>query len=40
MPANTGAGNERVLILVNLEAAYATMIKKAVELEPTNADVK
>ena len=38
MPANTGAGNERVLILVNLEAAYATMIKKAVELKSVVGD--
>lgn len=38
MPSNTGVGNERVLILANLEAAYATMIKKAVELKSVVGD--
>lgn len=38
MPANTGVGGERVLILANLDAAYATMIKKAVELKSVVGD--
>lgn len=38
MPNNTGAGSERVLILANLEAAYATMIKKGVELKSVVGD--
>ena len=38
MPENTGAGEEKVMILANIQAAYAVMISKAVELKTVAGD--
>lgn len=38
MPENTGAGEEKVMILANIPAAYAVMINKNVELKTVTGD--
>lgn len=40
MPENTGAGSEKLAILVNLERAYATLIAKGIELKTVSHDSK
>lgn len=38
MAENTGAGNEKLAVLVNLNAAYATLISKGIELKTVSHD--
>ena len=38
MAANTGAGEEKLAVLVNLNAAYGTLISKGIELKTINND--
>lgn len=38
MAENTGAGNEKLVILTNLYSAYATIISKGIEIKTINSD--